>query len=148
MQLRCGPISPDALPLDHAAVEQPAHDALAAPVALAQAMPPRRSQMERVASQATASLTSHREEPEVRPGLVEFGPRHLIRLSVSLWQVHNSLPQDAETKDQVWLVASSEKEARRSVALYHEPDALDPEKWFCRHADGGKTITVYVGEGA
>ena len=42
-------------------------------------------------------------------------------------------PQDAETKDQVWVAASSEKEARRSVALYHEPDALDPEKWFCRH---------------
>ena len=39
-------------------------------------------------------------------------------------------PQDAETKDQVWVAASSEKEARRSVALYHEPDALDPEKWF------------------
>jgi hypothetical protein len=47
MQLRCGPISPDALPLDHAAVEQPAHGALAAPVALAQTMPPRRPQMER-----------------------------------------------------------------------------------------------------
>lgn len=31
-------------------------------------------------------------------------------------------PQDAETKDQVWVAASSEKEARRSVALYHEPD--------------------------
>ena len=42
-------------------------------------------------------------------------------------------PQDAETKDHVWLAAPSEKEARRSVALYHEPDALDPEKWFCRH---------------
>jgi hypothetical protein len=37
-------------------------------------------------------------------------------------------PQGAETKDQVWVAASSEKEARRSVALYHEPDALDPEK--------------------
>ena len=50
MQLRCGPIFPDALPLDHAAVEQPAHGALAAPVALAQTMPPRRPQMERVES--------------------------------------------------------------------------------------------------
>src|SRR5829696_8969672 len=62
-------------------------------------------------------------------------------------------PQDAETKDQVWVAASSEKEARRSVALYHEPDALDPEKWFCRHdatrsplpgvilTGGGRTIT-------
>ena len=63
-------------------------------------------------------------------------------------------PQDAETKDRVWVAASSEKEARRSVALYHEPDALDPEKWFCRHdatrspspgvilTGGGRTITM------
>ena len=62
-------------------------------------------------------------------------------------------PQDAETKDQVWIAAPSEKEARRSV-LYHEPDALDPEKWFCRHdatrspppgvilTGGGRTITM------
>ena len=66
-------------------------------------------------------------------------------------------PQGAETKDQGWVAASSEKEARRSVALYHEPDALDPEKWFCRHdatrspppgvilTGGGRTITMATG---
>ena len=63
MQLRCGPISPDALPLDHAAVEQPAHGALAAPVALAQTMSPRRPQMERV------------ESPKQLPARTEKSPR-------------------------------------------------------------------------
>src|SRR5215204_3369371 len=101
--------------------------ALAAPVALAQTMPPLRPQMERVESpkqlpahiaprRPHAQASGHRPglvqplkglphaDPHAnsrqadlrgraggRPKLVEFGPRHFIRLSVSLWQLHNSL---------------------------------------------------------
>src|SRR5215204_6083470 len=94
--------------------------ALAAPVALAQTMPPRRPQMERVESpkQLPAHIAPRRPHVQAsghrrglpdadphansrradlrgraggRPKLVEFGPRHFIRLSVSLWQLHNSL---------------------------------------------------------